>query len=143
MSTRADTDLERVWHIVVRYVMDSRGDWRRKVADATGLPFSRTRALRRLAHGPLTLRALAESMTTDAPAATLAVNDLEARGLVRREPHPEDRRAKLVTLTPEGRRLVALERKVTDRVPDALAALPAKDIATLRRILEPLDAKRR
>ena len=108
-----------------------RGDWKRKVAEATGLPFSRVRALRRLIEGPLTLRDLAESMASDAPAATLAVNDLEERGLVRREPHPDDRRAKLVTLTTEGRRVVGLARKVTDRAPDTLAALSAKDVAAL------------
>jgi DNA-binding MarR family transcriptional regulator len=143
MSARADAEVDRVWHALVSLVMDSRGDWKRKVADATGLPFSRVRALRRLVDGPLTLRDLAESMASDAPAATLAVNDLEERGLVRREPHPDDRRAKLVTLTMEGRRVVGLARKVTDRAPDSLAALSAKDVAALWRILEPLDGKKR
>jgi len=143
MSRRGESDADRAWHVIVSLVMDSRGDWRRKVVLATGLPFSRTRALRRLAQGPLTLRALAESMTIDAPAATLAVDDLEERGLVRREPHPDDRRAKMVTLTAEGRRLVAIERKITDAAPAALAALPPKDAAILRRILEPLGTKGR
>jgi DNA-binding MarR family transcriptional regulator len=143
MSAKAETDVDRVWHVIVALVMDSRGDWRRKVAEATGLPFSRVRALRRLVDGPLTLRDLAEAMGSDAPAATLTVNHLEARGLVRREPHPEDRRAKIVTLTPEGRRLVGAAKRVTDRAPDALAALPPRDVVALRRILEQLSTSRR
>ncbi len=32
------------------------------------------------------------------------IDDLEARGYVRRTPDPDDARAKLVTLTPQGRR---------------------------------------
>ena len=141
MSPRAESDVERVWQILVTLVMDSRGDWRRQMVEVTGLPFSRVRALRRLANGPLTLRELAEAMVSDAPATTLAVDDLEERGLVRREVHPEDRRAKLVTLTAEGKRVLAQASKVTDRPPDALLDFAPKDLAALRRLLEPLDTK--
>ncbi len=118
--------------------MDTRGDWRRNVSEATGLPFSRVRALRRIAKGPMTLRTLAEAMGCDAPAATVAVNDLEARGLVERRADAEDRRVKIVTLTPEGKRAIKAIRQVTDRAPEALAALPGHEIAELVRILEPI-----
>jgi MarR family 2-MHQ and catechol resistance regulon transcriptional repressor len=40
-------------------------------------------------------------------AITTAVDRLEARGLVAREAHPTDRRARIVRLTPEGERKVA------------------------------------
>src|SRR5271170_742481 len=106
MIKRSGKEIDRAWALIVGLVMDTRGDWRRKVAEATGLPFTRTRALRRLAGGPLTLRELAESLGTDAPAATVAVNDLEERGLVTRGEHPDDRRAKLVALTAAGRAIV-------------------------------------
>jgi DNA-binding MarR family transcriptional regulator len=131
-------DLDRAWQIVVGLVMDSRGDWRRKVADATGLPFTRFRALRRLADSPLMLSELAYEMGSDAPAATVIVNDLEKKGLVRRRSHPDDRRAKIVSLTAAGKRALSVARSVTDRAPDALAALPPQDVADLLRILEPL-----
>ncbi|HVV19494.1 MAG TPA: MarR family transcriptional regulator, partial [Pseudonocardiaceae bacterium] len=111
-----------VWRQLVSLVMDSRGDWRRSVAEATGLPFSRVRALWRLVARPLTLAELAESMAIDAPAATVAVNDLERRGLVRRTPHPTNRRAKLVALTDEGARMVHVARGVVDNPPPAVAA---------------------
>jgi DNA-binding MarR family transcriptional regulator len=134
-SARGRTELDRAWESLVALVMETRGDWRRKVAEATGLSFSRVRALRRLAGGPLTLRELAESMTTDAPAATVLVNDLEARGLVQRRSHPTDRRAKMVSLTAAGKRTLGAARTVTEHAPDALTALPAEDIAALVRIV--------
>ncbi|MHB1058841.1 MAG: MarR family winged helix-turn-helix transcriptional regulator [Rhodanobacter sp.] len=133
-----DTDI--LWHTLVAWVMDSRGDWRRKVTDATGLPFSRIRALKRLAAGPMTLRDLADAMSTDAPAATVAINDLENRGLVERCPHPEDRRAKLVSITPAGRGVIAATRRVVDEAPPALQSLSATDIKALQRILGKIAA---
>jgi DNA-binding MarR family transcriptional regulator len=138
MSARRRSAADQVWHTMVSLVMDSRDDWRKKVAEASGIPFSRVRALRRLDAGPLTLRELAEALTTDAPAATVAVNDLEERGLVERRPHPDDRRAKLVTLTVAGRRVLAAVRAVSDHAPGPLAALPARELANLQRLLDTL-----
>ncbi|WP_028008808.1 MarR family winged helix-turn-helix transcriptional regulator [Solimonas flava] len=132
----AQRDAERIWQILVALVMESRGDWRRKAAEATGLPFSRVRALRRLKDQDRSLRDLAWEMGTDAPAATVIINDLEERGLVERRAHPEDRRSKLVSLTAEGRKRVAALRKITDEPPPSLASLPAEDLAQLLRILE-------
>jgi DNA-binding MarR family transcriptional regulator len=134
--TSERSDIDRVWRTIVALVMDTRGDWRRKVSEATGLPFTRTRALRRLAGGPLTLRVLAESLGTDAPAATVAVNDLEERGLVTRCEHPEDRRAKLVSLTAAGREKLRAEKNVSDRAPEPLASLSREDVKLLARIFE-------
>jgi len=131
-----------VWQSLVALVMDTRDDWKRRVAEATGLPFTRLRALRRLAAGPLTLRDLAASLGTDAPAATVAVNDLEERGLVTRCEHPEDRRAKLVSLTPAGRATLRTYRSVADHAPLAMAALPEEDIASLGRIFDHVTAGR-
>ena len=134
--TEERSEVDRVWQSVVALVMDTRGDWRRKVSEATGLPFGRTRALRRLAAGPVTLRALAESMGVDAPAATVAVNDLEERGLVTRCEHPEDRRAKLVSLTAAGRATLRAEKNVSDHAPEPLASLSREDVKTLARIFQ-------
>jgi DNA-binding MarR family transcriptional regulator len=130
------TEVDRAWQAIVALVMDTRGDWRRKVAEATGLPFTRVRALRRLAGGPLTLRALAESLGTDAPAATVAVNDLERRGLVTRCEHPRDRRAKLASLTAAGRATLRAVKSVSDHAPEPLASLSRDDVKTLVRIFD-------
>ena len=131
-------DRDRAWQRLVAFVMDGRWDWRRKMSEAAGLPFSRVRALDRLRRGPLTLRALADVIGTDAPATTVIVNDLEARGLVVRETHPDDRRAKVVSLTPEGRQVVRAARAVNDVAPPAFDALTDEDVTELLRIVERL-----
>ena len=140
MSKPKPSDADLIWQSLVAWVMDSRGDWRRKVTDATGLPFSRLRALKRLDVAPMTLKDLAGAMSTDAPAATVAINDLENRGLVERRPHPADRRAKLVSITAAGRRVVAATHRVADATPPALQGLSATDIKVLQRILDKVAA---
>ena len=140
MKSTAQQDAERAWQILVSLVMDSRGDWRRKVTEATGLPFSRVRALKRLRE-PRTLSELAMEMGTDAPAATVIINDLEARGLAERRPHAEDRRVKLVSLTAEGRKLIAVVRRIVDQPPPALEKLSEDQLAQLRRIAEEMAAE--
>ena len=129
-------DAERVWQMLVALVMESRGDWRRQAAEVTGLPFSRVRALRRLKDQDRSLRDLAWEMGTDAPAATVIINDLEERGLVERRAHPEDRRSKLVSLTAEGRKRVAALRKISDEPPSGLANLLESELAQLKKIME-------
>ncbi|MDQ1584293.1 MAG: hypothetical protein QOF36_2347 [Microbacteriaceae bacterium] len=54
-------------------------------------------------HGSLRLGDLSEQLRIAARSTTEVVDALEARGLVRREPDPEDRRATLVVLTDQGR----------------------------------------
>jgi DNA-binding MarR family transcriptional regulator len=130
-------EAERTWRLVVDVVMETRGEWRRRVAEATGMPFSRTRALRRLEQGPLTLTELAEDMGIDAPAATVLINALETRGLVKRTPHPTDRRAKQVVITAAGRRILAVVDKLEDEPPPGFAQLSREELASLRRALQP------
>ncbi len=132
------SDAEGVWRLVVELVMETRGTWRHKVTEATGLPFSRVRALWRLERGPRTLRELADDMGTDAPATTVLIDALEERGLVKRTPHPTDRRAKLVSLTAGGRRMLAVVAKITDQPPAAMERLSVAELAKLRATLEKL-----
>ena len=133
-----EREAQRAWRLLVELVMETRGEWRRKVSEATGLPFSRARALWRLERAPLTLSELAHDMGTDAPAATVLINALEERGLVKREAHPTDGRAKQVSLTAAGRRMLAVVAGITDQPPQAFAELPAAELAALRRTLEKL-----
>jgi DNA-binding MarR family transcriptional regulator len=120
--------------------MDNLDTWRRAVVTETGLPFSRVRILMRLANRPLTVKEVAAAAIIDAPAATVAVNDLENRGLVIREIDPANRRSKLVTLTPTGRKLVAAARAIGDPAPPALAALSDEDLAALREIITKISS---
>jgi DNA-binding MarR family transcriptional regulator len=126
---------DQVWRSMSSLVLDNKDGWRRAVVDRTGLPFSRIRILRRLASQPMTVKEVAEAATIDAPAATVAVNDLEARGLVDRQPHPDNRRCKLVSLTEAGRDVIAVLDDTDDPAPAALAALDEQDLQALQRIL--------
>ncbi len=131
MSTAAD----EVWAAMTALVADTRGDWRRKVMSEVGLPFSRVRVLHKLGDGPLTMSELAAACMTDAPAATVAVNDLERRGLVERRVHPESRRVKIVSLTPVGRATLGRVAEVQDVAPAGVQALGETDLAELGRLL--------
>lgn len=57
--------------------------------------------------GPLRACDLAERVLRSPANLTTILDNLERRALVERRPHPDDRRARLVHLTPAGRRLVA------------------------------------
>ncbi|HUL99623.1 MAG TPA: MarR family transcriptional regulator [Mycobacterium sp.] len=120
------------------FVIDNKDSWRRAVVERTGLPFSRIRILRRLARAAMTVKQIAEAATVDAPAATVAVNDLEARGLVVRRTDPDNRRCKLVSLTDAGRELVAVIDDVEDPAPDVLADMSDDELLALQDLLKRL-----
>ncbi|MEV4053429.1 MarR family transcriptional regulator [Amycolatopsis sp. NPDC049688] len=64
------------------------------------------------------------------------VDELEAKGLVRREVAPGDRRKRLVTLTPEGERVRAAGEEATRQAEALLLEpLPAEDGERLRAAL--------
>jgi DNA-binding MarR family transcriptional regulator len=127
-----------VWRAMSSLVIDNRDGWKRAVVERSGLPFSRIRVLRRLARGPMTVKQVAAAATMDAPAATVAVNDLEDRGLVVRTPEPTNRRCKVVSLTDAGRDMVATIDATDDPAPDVLAGLSDDDLNTLGSVLAKL-----
>jgi DNA-binding MarR family transcriptional regulator len=132
-----DTDLaRRAWRAMSELVHDQ--DRKVAVAEALGVSWARVLLLRLLAAEPKTLRAIAEWLAADAPYVTLMVDDLERRSLVRRKPHPEDRRSKLVQLTAAGRAAAARAETILDEPPPALRDVPARDLATVLRVLERL-----
>ncbi|MDX1887420.1 MarR family transcriptional regulator [Mycolicibacterium sp. 120270] len=121
-------------------VTDNRDSWRRATADQTGLPFSRIRILLRLARGSMTVKEVAQAVTIDAPAATVAVNDLEDRGLVMRQTVPTNRRCKVVSLTDRGWSIVATIHGIVDPAPEALAALDSNELKALRVAIAKISA---
>jgi DNA-binding MarR family transcriptional regulator len=67
---------------------------------------SQVRAIRVLsAHGGVRSKELADHLKIAPRSATEVVDALEAKGLVRRSPDPDDRRAVVVALTDRGREL--------------------------------------
>ena len=129
---------DEVWRVMSSLVIDNRDSWKRAVVECSGLPFSRIRVLRRLGRGPMTVKEVAVAATMDAPAATVAVNDLEDRGLVVRTPEPTNRRCKVVSLTDAGRDMVGVINAIDDPAPDALTALDDPELKQLQAILAKL-----
>ncbi len=130
------TTAQRVWIAMSSVVLDN--ERRQHLAEEVGMSFARVRALRRIAHGPLSMGELAQRCGIDPPYATVVVDDLQARGLVVRRDHPEDRRAKIVVATEEGRDLAARAERILDEPPAGLAGLAAGELAELERILTKL-----
>lgn len=130
----SDARAEEVWLAMSDLVLDNQR--RRAVSEALGMSFGRARAVRRLARGPMSMRELADALGIDPPNATALVDDLEAQGLVRRRPHPGDRRAKLVEATRKGKALARRADAILAEPPAGLAALSAEELKTLRELLE-------
>lgn len=141
MSTSARNGLaDKVWLDLSRIVLDNKDTWRRAAVAEAGLPFSRIRILLRLARNPMTVKEVALAATIDAPAATVAVNDLEGRGLAVRNIDPNNRRSKLVSLTEAGRALVGRVKAIDDPAPAALSGLDGDDLVTLAAIIAKIAA---
>jgi DNA-binding MarR family transcriptional regulator len=76
----------------------------RPLLDAHGLSMWAYFALTLLTRGAApTQLALAEQMGYDKTRLIKILDDLESQGLITRRPDPDDRRAKVVELTPDGR----------------------------------------
>src|SRR5258707_1933782 len=129
---------DEVWRAMAALVIDNRDGWKRAVIEQTGLPFSRIRILKRLSRRPMTVKQVAHAAAMDAPATTVAVNDLEDRGLVVRETDPTNRRCKVVSLTGAGRGMVQVIEGIDDPAPDALASLDDAQLKALKAIIDQL-----
>jgi DNA-binding MarR family transcriptional regulator len=122
-----------VWLLMTDLVLENTR--RREVSEALGMSFGRTRAIRRLARAPMSMRELADALGIDPPNATVVVSELEAQGLVSRKPHPTDGRAKLVEATRKGKDFARRADEILATPPPGLAGLGAEDLETLRRLL--------
>jgi MarR family transcriptional regulator, 2-MHQ and catechol-resistance regulon repressor len=72
-----------------------------------GLGDSDFRVLEALLHkGPLPVNVIGDKVELTTGSATTAIDRMEAKWLVVRKNHPEDRRVRLVELTAKGRRLI-------------------------------------
>jgi DNA-binding MarR family transcriptional regulator len=129
--TKADP--REIWAILGELVLDN--ERRREVAEAVGLSFGKVRAIRRIARRPMSMSELAAALNVDPPNATTIVDDLEQLGLAERQPHPTDRRAKVVTATRKGIAVARRADEILSTPPPGLGALPARDLEELLRIV--------
>lgn len=104
-------------------------------------------ALFLLAHAvePITPKRLAEELDVTPGAVTQLVDRLRADGILEQHPHPADARSRIVRLTADAEREVAVyEREVIDTVAPAFAGLDDAELGLLAGLLaRAADAARR
>jgi MarR family transcriptional regulator for hemolysin len=78
--------------------------------------------------GERTQTELAHLVGLDKTTMVVTIDELEAGGLVKRLSSPEDRRARIISVTPAGEQKVAEGREIIDRVQEeVLATLPVRE----------------
>lgn len=135
MTQSHSADAYRAHAAMQKLVLNQR-DVRTAVTEATGVSFTRTRALRRLVHGPLRMSELAARLGWDKPYTTIVIDDLEQRGLVTRNVAPDDRRAKVVELTEQGRTVAHTALQILAEPAPGLARLSPEELAVVAELLE-------
>lgn len=109
----------------------------RPLLEAHGLTMWGYIALSRLAIEPAASQLLlAESMGYDKTRLITLLDALEADGLLTRQPDPDDRRARIIALTPTGRKLHRTARRsIRSMEKRLLSEVSEADIRRLRDIL--------
>jgi MarR family 2-MHQ and catechol resistance regulon transcriptional repressor len=106
MSTSARVGAPRLWIVLARCYRAVSLIAERSIADA-GLGLSDFAVLEALLHkGPLTITEIQAKVLLASGSMTAAVDRLERKGLLTRKPTSTDRRAKVLELTKEGKRIV-------------------------------------
>jgi DNA-binding MarR family transcriptional regulator len=90
-----------------------------------------------------TQAALAEAIGADKSRIIGTLDELQQAGLIERTPDPADRRVRLLSITPEGRRVRRSVRKeIQVQEEQVLTTLAPADRTTFLRILQELHASR-
>jgi len=101
-------------------------------------PLTQTWVLGRLdREGPASVSDLAQALRVRPQSMAQTVGDLEAEGMVERNPDPDDRRRALVSLTGAGQARIAADRAAREGwLVKALEELPDADRETIERSVE-------
>ncbi|QLY29171.1 winged helix DNA-binding protein [Nocardia huaxiensis] len=87
-----------------------------------------------------TQAALAKKINADKTRIIRVLDELQERGLIRRDPDPADRRARLVSLTADGRTVRdRTQREIQEQEEQVLSLLPAADRKVFLRSLQRLS----
>jgi DNA-binding MarR family transcriptional regulator len=90
-----------------------------------------------------TQAALAEAIGADKSRIIGTLDELQKAGLIERTPDPDDRRVRLLSITPEGRRVRrAVRRGIQIKEMQVLESLLVPDRKTFIRLLQQLHASR-
>lgn len=104
-----------------------------------GITFARYEVLMLLwfsSRGSLPMGVIGSRLQVHPTSVTNAVDRLEAAGLVRREPHPDDRRAVLVAITDAGREIAAAATADLNAEVFTDPGLSDADVETVTAVLE-------
>ena len=89
------------------------------------------------AHEGAIQQEIGSAMGIDPSTMVSLIDELESAGLAKRRPHPKDRRAREVAITPKGRRLLERARRMATQVEDdvlrGLTAAERRQLLTLLR----------
>jgi MarR family transcriptional regulator, organic hydroperoxide resistance regulator len=126
------------WELLLKFFFSQRAD-----LPAVAAEFDLSPAQCHLLHliepgQPLPMGRLAETMACDRSNVTGLVDRLESRGLVCRKESPDDRRLKVLALTPAGARLRAGVLERIKKPPEILNRLSEAEQRALVRILRRL-----
>ena len=131
---RADPRTE-AWELLQEVMMGQRGRLF-AIASEFDLAPMQVLALKRLEPGrPCAMSELAGELRCDNSNVTGIVDRLEARGLVARRPGVQDRRVKMLEVTPEGARVRAQLHERLSHPPEPLTRLSDDDARALRDVL--------
>jgi len=139
MSSRVPDSAPRLWLVLSRCHRALSRIAERSIEDA-GLCLSDFAALEALLHkGPLTITEIQGKVLLASGSMTAAVDRLEKKGLIKRGPAASDRRAKVLHLTPEGKRVVeaAFSRHAAE-LESAISVLNPSERRALRALLKKL-----
>jgi len=123
------------WELLIQLLLSQRGQLPLLAATLELSP-AQCHVLRLLEPDkPIPMRQLADGLCCDASNVTGLVDRLESKGLVRRTASDEDRRVKVIELTPKGARLRAAFMERMAAPPEGLERLSVREQQTLVRIL--------
>lgn len=95
-----------------------------------------------LEEGAKKMNELADFLHVSTPAVTNLVDKLETAGYATRSPHPTDRRAHVIALTPSGTRFItALREEGLALLKDTIGTMSAADQEVVRRFYQDLRAR--
>jgi DNA-binding MarR family transcriptional regulator len=126
------------WQLLVKFFFAQRADLPTMASEFELSP-AQCHVLHLIEPGqPIPMGRLAEALACDASNVTGLVDRLESRGLIRRQSSAEDRRIKVLELTPAGVRLRSIVLERMTKPPDSLSRLSAAEQQALVKILKRL-----
>ncbi len=130
------------WQLLVRFFFTQRADLP-SLASEFELSPAQCHVLHLIEPGrPIPMGRLAGKLACDASNVTGLIDRLESRGLIRRHPSAEDRRVKVLELTPAGSRLRSTVVERMTKPPESLQQLSASEQRALVKILKRLFERR-